>query len=39
MSTQINALQVETLGSVPAALVVLMMILAVLGIVANVTAA
>jgi hypothetical protein len=39
MSTQINAFQVETLGTVPAALVVLMMILAVLGIVANVAAA
>jgi hypothetical protein len=39
MATQINAFQVETLGAVPAALVVLMMILAVLGIVANVAAA
>jgi hypothetical protein len=39
MSTQINVFQVETLGAMPAALVVLMMILAVLGIVANVAAA
>jgi hypothetical protein len=39
MATQINAFQVETLGTLPAALVVLMMILAVLGIVANVAAA
>ena len=39
MSTQIDVFQGETLGAVPAALVVLMMILAVLGIVANVAAA
>jgi hypothetical protein len=39
MSTQINVFQVETLGTVPAALVVLMMILVVLGVVANVAAA
>jgi hypothetical protein len=39
MSTQINGLQVETLGVGPAVLLVLMMILAVLGVVANVAAA
>jgi hypothetical protein len=39
MSTQINVFQVETLGVLPAALLVLMMILAVLGIVANVATA
>ena len=39
MSTQINVFQVETLGAGPAALVVVMMILAVLGVVANVAAA
>lgn len=39
MSTQINVFQVETLGVGPAALVVLLMILAVLGVVANVAAA
>ena len=39
MSTQINVFQVETLGAGPAALVVLMMILAVLGIIANVATA
>ena len=39
MSTQMNAFQIETLGALPAALVVLMMILAVLGIIANVAAA
>ena len=39
MSTQINAFQVERSATVPAALVVLMMILAMLGIVANVAAA
>ena len=39
MSTQINVFQVDKLGAVPAALVVLMMILAVLGVVANVAAA
>ena len=39
MSTQINVFQAETLGATPAALVVVMMILALLGIVANVAAA
>ena len=39
MSTQINVFQVETLGAMPAALVVLMMILAVLGVIANVAVA
>ena len=39
MSTQIDVLQLETLSAVPAALLILMMILAVLGVVANVAAA
>ena len=39
MSTQINVFQAETLGAAPAALVIVMMILAVLGVVANVAAA
>ena len=39
MSTQIDVFQAETLGAVPAALLILMMILAVLGVVANVAAA
>ena len=39
MSTQINAFQVETLGAVLAAVVAVMMIMVVLGIVANVGAA
>jgi hypothetical protein len=39
VSTRINGFQVETLGAAPAALVVVMMILAVLGVVANVAAA
>jgi hypothetical protein len=39
MSTQINVFQVETLGAAPAALLILMMILAVLGVIANVAAA
>jgi hypothetical protein len=39
MSSQINVFQADTLGAAPAALLILMMILAVLGIVANVAAA
>jgi hypothetical protein len=39
MSTQIRVFQVETLGAMPAALLILMLILAALGIVANVAAA
>ena len=36
MSTQINVLQADAFGAVPAALVVLMTILAMLGVIANV---
>jgi hypothetical protein len=39
MSSQIKVFQVETLNAAPAALLILMMILAVLGVVANVAAA
>lgn len=39
MSTQINVLETEVFGSVPAALVVLMTILVMLGVVANVAMA
>jgi hypothetical protein len=39
MSTQINLLETEIFGTVPAVLVVLLTILAMLGIVANVAAA
>ena len=39
MSTQINVLQADPFGAVPAALVVLMTILAMLGIIANVAMA
>ena len=39
MSTQINGFRAETLGAAPAALVIVMMILAVLGVVAKVAAA
>ena len=39
MSTQINVLETEVFGSIPAALVVLMTILAMLGVVANVAMA
>ena len=39
MSTQINVLETDLFGSVPAALVVLMTILVMLGIVANVAMA
>jgi hypothetical protein len=39
MSTQINVLETEVFGAVPAVLVVLLTILAMLGVVANVAAA
>jgi hypothetical protein len=39
MSTQINVLETEVFGTVPAVLVVLLTILAMLGVVANVAAA
>ena len=39
MSTQINVLETEIFGTVPAVLVVLLTILAMLGVVANVAAA
>jgi len=39
MSTQINVLETEVFGTIPAALVVLLTILAMLGVVANVAAA
>ena len=39
MSTQINVLETEVFGTVPAMLIVLLTILAMLGVVANVAAA
>jgi len=39
MSAQINVLQVDALGAVPAALVILMAILAMLGVLASVAMA
>jgi hypothetical protein len=39
MSAQINVLQVDALGALPAALVILMAILAMLGVIANVAMA
>ena len=39
MSSQINVFQAETLDAAPAALLILLMILAALGVVANVAAA
>ncbi len=39
MSTQINVLETDVFGSIPALLVVLMTILAMLGVVANVAMA
>jgi hypothetical protein len=38
-SAQINVLQVDALGALPAALVILMAILAMLGVIANVAMA
>ena len=39
MSTQINVIETEVFGTIPAALIVLLTILAMLGVVANVAAA